>query len=82
MFAKEGSPQRPFPKLSLAMFAARDSMTILASFNLPPIISEKLQKETGYVDGLFVDCARIFISLLQNDIGKCRRNCAASYSVR
>jgi hypothetical protein len=39
MFAKEGAPTRPFPVLSLGLFAARDSMTVFASFNLPPIIT-------------------------------------------
>lgn len=36
------SPAATIPKLSFALFAARDSMTIFASFNLPSIIAPKL----------------------------------------
>jgi hypothetical protein len=39
MFAQQGSPVRPFPPLSLALFGARDSMTVFASFNLPSLIT-------------------------------------------
>ncbi len=39
MFAKQGAPSRPFPPLSLALFGARDSLTVFASFNLPPLIT-------------------------------------------
>ena len=33
---------RPIPPISYALFAARDSLTIFASFNLPPIIAPSL----------------------------------------
>lgn len=33
---------RPIPPVSYALFAARDSLTIFASFNLPPIIAPSL----------------------------------------
>jgi hypothetical protein len=42
MFGK-GDP-RPMPKSSMGLFATRDSMTILASFSLPPIIGKHLHE--------------------------------------
>ena len=42
MFGK-GDP-RPLAVSSLGLFAIRDSMTILASFSLPPLISARLQQ--------------------------------------
>ena len=33
---------RPIPPVSYALFAARDSLTIFASFNLPPLIAPSL----------------------------------------
>jgi len=39
MFAQVGAAPRPVPMTSLALFAARDSMTIFASFSLPPLIA-------------------------------------------
>jgi len=47
MFAKEHTTAA-FPVLSLGLFAARDSMTILASFNLPPIFTPMLVQATGW----------------------------------
>lgn len=41
MFGK-GDP-KPMPSTSMGLFAVRDSMTILASFSLPPIISKHMQ---------------------------------------
>lgn len=38
MFAPVGAPSRPFPTSSLALFGVRDSMTVFASFNLPPML--------------------------------------------
>ena len=38
---------RSVPLMSLGIFAARDSMTILASFSLPPVLSSKIQHEWG-----------------------------------
>ena len=35
-------PTRPVPRASFALFALRDSMTIFASFNLPPLIAPLL----------------------------------------
>lgn len=46
MFGK-GDP-RPLPITSYGLFATRDSMTILASFSLPGLISTKLQNNFGY----------------------------------
>ena len=42
MFGKPKSPAATIPMLSYALFAMRDSMTIFASFNLPPVIAPKL----------------------------------------
>ncbi|ETN47234.1 uncharacterized protein HMPREF1541_01426 [Cyphellophora europaea CBS 101466] len=43
MFGKpSSSPASTIPRLSYALFAARDSMTIFASFNLPSVIAPKL----------------------------------------
>jgi len=36
------SPASKIPKLSYVLFSARDSLTIFASFNLPPIIGPQL----------------------------------------
>jgi hypothetical protein len=36
------SPAAKIPKLSYALFAARDCLTIFASFNLPPLIAPQL----------------------------------------
>jgi hypothetical protein len=38
-----GDP-KPFPSISLALFALRDSMTILASFTLPTIVGGEIDK--------------------------------------
>jgi hypothetical protein len=38
-----GSNAAKIPKLSCALFAARDSLTIFASFNLPPLIAPQLE---------------------------------------
>eukprot|EP00599_Poterioochromonas_sp_BG-1_P011516 CAMPEP_0173160088 /NCGR_PEP_ID=MMETSP1105-20130129/17584_1 /TAXON_ID=2985 /ORGANISM="Ochromonas sp., Strain BG-1" /LENGTH=268 /DNA_ID=CAMNT_0014078821 /DNA_START=92 /DNA_END=898 /DNA_ORIENTATION=- len=45
MFGK-GDP-RPMPVSSMGLFGVRDSMTILASFSLPPIISKHMQTKFG-----------------------------------
>lgn len=45
MFGK-GDP-RPMPTSSMALFGVRDSMTILASFSLPGIISQRMQDNMG-----------------------------------
>lgn len=45
MFGK-GDP-RPMPTSSMALFGVRDSMTILASFSLPGIISQRMQDNLG-----------------------------------
>eukprot|EP01092_Planopodium_desertum_P016126 TRINITY_DN8875_c0_g1_i4.p1 TRINITY_DN8875_c0_g1~~TRINITY_DN8875_c0_g1_i4.p1 ORF type:complete len:266 (-),score=0.77 TRINITY_DN8875_c0_g1_i4:83-880(-) len=44
LFGRTDAPPRSIPMRSLGLFAARDSFTILASFNLPPILSEEMQK--------------------------------------
>lgn len=38
-----GGPAKSIPRLSYALFAARDSLTIFASFNLPPLLAPLLQ---------------------------------------
>jgi len=47
MFAKEATTAK-FPVLSLGLFAVRDSMTVLASFNLPPIFTPMVANVTGW----------------------------------
>jgi hypothetical protein len=42
--AASASPAAAIPKLSYALFAARDSMTIFASFNAPSMIAPKLNE--------------------------------------
>lgn len=42
-----GSPKL-VPFSTVTLFAARDTMTILASFSLPGLISEKLQKDHNW----------------------------------
>ncbi|KAF6234578.1 hypothetical protein HO173_007204 [Letharia columbiana] len=42
-----GAAARTIPKASYALFAARDSLTIFASFNLPPLIAPWLPMSEG-----------------------------------
>lgn len=42
MFGNSSAPTARIPKISYALFACRDSMTIFASFNLPSIIAPRL----------------------------------------
>lgn len=42
IFGKPKTPAATIPMLSYALFAMRDSMTVFASFNLPPVIAPKL----------------------------------------
>jgi hypothetical protein len=67
MFGK-GLP-KPLPLPSYALFTARDSLTILAGFSLPPIIAERMNVEMGIarptadlVAQLTIPCAVQFIS--------------------
>ena len=46
MFGK--GPIKPMPRTSLGIFATRDSMTILASFTLPPIIAGQLVNQMAF----------------------------------
>ena len=46
MFGK--GPIKPMPRTSLGIFATRDSMTILASFTLPPIIAGELVNKLAF----------------------------------
>jgi len=39
---------KPVPLASIALFGTRDSMTIGASFNLPVLISARMQQRYGY----------------------------------
>jgi hypothetical protein len=42
-----GAP-KPMPLSSMSLFATRDSMTILASFSLPGLISERMQNNMNF----------------------------------
>jgi hypothetical protein len=44
MFGPKGVAPRPVPWASLGLFAARDCMTIFASFNVPPLLGPYLQE--------------------------------------
>ena len=41
----DATPPRAFPKISMGLFAIRDAGTILASFNLPAVITPIVQRE-------------------------------------
>lgn len=58
MFGK-GDP-RPMPARSLGLFATRDSMTILASFSLPGLISTRLQSDWGMGETFSDTSAQLF----------------------
>jgi hypothetical protein len=58
MFGK-GDP-RPMPIKSMGLFAARDSMTILASFSLPGVIAGQLHRDFGYNRKSAETCAQLF----------------------
>jgi len=47
MFGTRGSVKRAIPPATYALFALRDSMTIFASFNLPPLIAPLLPLSEG-----------------------------------
>jgi len=47
MFGPPGAVPRPVPLPSLALFAARDCMTIFASFNVPPVLGPVLTRHLG-----------------------------------
>lgn len=42
MFNPSAKPASAIPRLSYVLFAARDSLTIFASFNLPPLLAPHL----------------------------------------
>jgi hypothetical protein len=67
MFGK-GKP-KPLPLPSFVLFGARDSLTILAGFGLPSMISSQLSSNLGIdlkfsqtISQLFVPCAMQFLS--------------------
>ena len=53
MFGPPGGSaiKRAIPKASYALFAFRDSLTIFASFNLPPLVAPRLPEEVEKVMG-------------------------------
>lgn len=60
---------KPIPGFSYLMFTTRDSMTIAASFNFPPIVSDRLQTQMGmsraaadFTAQLVSPCAIQFVS--------------------
>ncbi|KAL8698375.1 MAG: hypothetical protein Q9201_006610 [Fulgogasparrea decipioides] len=46
MFGAASTSRNPIPKASYALFALRDSLTIFASFNLPPLVAPLLSEGT------------------------------------
>lgn len=55
MFAAAATPPRPLPLPCYALFALRDSITIFASFNLPPLLGPALDARlaAARLDGFF-----------------------------
>ncbi|KAL8731551.1 MAG: hypothetical protein Q9181_004272 [Wetmoreana brouardii] len=51
MFGAASTSRNPIPKASYALFALRDSLTIFASFNLPPLVAPLLSEEIEKVVG-------------------------------
>ncbi|KAL8955964.1 MAG: hypothetical protein Q9183_006466 [Haloplaca sp. 2 TL-2023] len=51
MFGAASAARSAIPKASYAFFALRDSMTIFASFNLPPLVAPMLSDEVEKVMG-------------------------------
>ena len=47
LFGPPGAVPRPVPLASLALFAARDCLTIFASFNVPPLLGPVLTRHLG-----------------------------------
>ncbi|KAI9799377.1 MAG: hypothetical protein M1833_004077 [Piccolia ochrophora] len=47
LFGPINAVPRPVPPASYALFAARDALTIFASFNLPPILAQRLPEGMG-----------------------------------
>jgi len=47
LFGPPGVLPRPVPLASLALFAARDCLTIFASFNVPPLLGPVLTRHLG-----------------------------------
>ncbi|KAF2489522.1 hypothetical protein BU16DRAFT_183935 [Lophium mytilinum] len=47
MFGAANSTPRPVPTATFALFALRDSLTIFASFNLPPLVAPHLSRYMG-----------------------------------
>jgi hypothetical protein len=69
MFGNPNVKPGKFPKPSFALFSVRDSMTILAGFILPDIISKRVQESTSLskyqsdtICQLSVPCAMQFVS--------------------
>lgn len=58
MFGK-GDP-KPMPIRSMGLFATRDSMTILASFSLPPILGQRLSSSFGIERAKADNIAQLF----------------------
>lgn len=56
MFGNASTPAAKIPKLSYALFACRDSLTIFASFNLPTMIAPRLAE---LPDGVKDQLARV-----------------------
>ena len=62
-------PPRALPLISYGLFAGRDTLTILAGFNMPPIIAAELMKQFGWtkhaaenIAQVTVPCAMQFVS--------------------
>lgn len=63
MFGNSASPAAKMSKLTYLLFAVRDSMTVFASFNLPPMIAPQLLNLPPSVQ-------RQFSSILSTEAGR------------
>lgn len=60
-FGKQGAVVGPVPPASYLLYTTRDSMTIFASFNLPPMVSSVLSSQFG-ISKLYADVSAQLIS--------------------
>lgn len=63
MFSAVGAAPRSFPVTSLALFGLRDTSTVVASFNLPPLISPLLEAHFGVTPFVARTTAQLFTPL-------------------
>lgn len=68
MFGQQKIALKPMPAVSYALFAARDTLTVLASFTLPPMVADIMVKETGVSASVAHSVAQLSIPCLMQVI--------------